>query len=202
MERSFPWRWVVGSLFLVYGVLFVLSCFESTDCSWGFGHVMLRELALAQEEFRQTDADRNGITDYWRADVAGLYSLAPGGKPLRYINPSTAQADRRPATPLPEGQTSNNGYWVEALRFRDEAQPSKSRFAYCSWWEWQPSVQWMFIVDHQGIVYGRRAHASERPQVYPDDPEAEGWVPLDRARKLRWRERHGPIWWVRFWEGI
>ena len=198
-ETSYPWKWIVGPLMLVYAVLFVLSCMESTDCSWGFGWVLLKELASAQEEFRRTDADGNGISDYLRSDAAGLYALAPNGKPLRFIELSTAQADRRPASPLAEGQTDKNGYWIETLRFRDETKPDPARFAYCTYWEWQSPIQWMFIVDHHGIIYGRRSHVSKRPQFYPEDPIGEGWVPLERAWKLRWKERHGLLWWVRFW---
>ena len=196
------WKWIVGASLLAYAGLFVASCFESTDCAncWQAA-VMLRELTLAEEEFRRTDADKNGTPDYWRRDAAGLYTLAVNGKPLKFINLSTAQADHRPVSPVPGGQACHDAYWIESLGFRDEKSPDPYRFAYCAWPVPQPWKEWTFIVNQQGVVYGKRCGTVGPPEVYPLDPPAEGWVTIERVRKIRWRERN-PLWWVRFWEAL
>jgi hypothetical protein len=201
-RTAVPWKWIVGAFLLAYAGLFVASCFESTDCAncWQAA-VMLQELTAAQEEFRRTDADRNGVPDYWRQDAAGLYTLALDGKPLKFINLSTAQADHRPASPVPGGQACHDAYWIESLGFRDEKTPDPNRFAYCAWPVPQPWKEWTFIVNQQGVVYGKRCDMAGPPEFYPLDPPAEGWVTTERLRKIRWRERN-PLWWVRFWQAL
>jgi hypothetical protein len=195
-------KWVIGALLLAYAGLFLASGFESTDCAncW-VAVAMLRGLTVAQEEFRRTDADKNGVSDYWRRDAAGLYTLAPDGKPLQYITLTTAKADRRPASPMPDGQECNATYWIQTLGFRDEKTPDPSRFAYCAWPEPQGWREWTFIVSQQGVIYGKRCDSLMPPELYPIDPPSEGWVTPEKVRKIRWTERN-PLWWVRFWDAI
>jgi hypothetical protein len=196
------WEWIVGAFLLAYAGLFVASCFESTDCANCWHAVaMLRDLSSAQAEFRRTDADKNGVSDYWRRDAAGLYTLEIDGKPLKFISLSTAHADRRPASPVPNGDETTAAYGVQTLGFQDEKTPDPFRFAYCAWPEPQPWKEWTFIVSQQGVVYGKRCDSLKPPEFYPADPPAEGWVTVERIRKIRWRERN-PLWWVRFWQAL
>jgi hypothetical protein len=197
------WSWLVLGLLLTYAGLFVASSLESTDCAncWQ-ATATLSELYLAQEKFRNTDADRNGIKDYWRTDVAGLYTLAPDGEPLKFIGLSTAQADRRPAAPVPGGRVTKCAYWFETLGFGDEKKPDPMRFAYCAWPDVPYRNEWTFMVDHHGVIYGKRIAPYWPPEFYPADPTAEGWVTLERVRKIRWKESHRLLWWVRFWNAL
>ena len=54
----------------------------------------LRTVFTAQRDFRGHDRDGNGKSDYWRADIAGLYCLrGPGDVPVKLIELSIAGAD-------------------------------------------------------------------------------------------------------------
>jgi hypothetical protein len=161
----------------------------------------LRGLCTAQEEFRRVDADRNGVQDYWRGDVAGLYTLAPGGTPLRYIELSTALADRRPLSALPQQACTHYGYWYQTLGFADERRPDPSRFAYLAVPETTGHEAWMFIVNHEGVPYGKRTESAKPPDVYPDNPRSEGWLTWEQIRAVRWRRGH-TLWWVQFWRAF
>src|SRR5262245_51941482 len=50
-------------------------------------HVALHVLAAAQADFRANDRDGDGDKNFWRADIAGLYALAPGGGPAIKLAP-------------------------------------------------------------------------------------------------------------------
>ncbi len=55
----------------------------------------MRSLVTTQSHWRQTDADRNGVSDYWTADVSGFYRIerAPGQGPVSSVDIALAQAD-------------------------------------------------------------------------------------------------------------
>lgn len=48
----------------------------------------LKSICTAQEEFRTADLDRNRVTDFWTANVAGLYCLTfvQTGEPISALN--------------------------------------------------------------------------------------------------------------------
>lgn len=71
----------------------------------------LRSVAFAEEDFRTNDRDRNGVLDYWTADLAGLHGFHPPGEtaPLRLISAELAGADDRRPDAAPFG-----GYWFSA----------------------------------------------------------------------------------------
>src|SRR4029078_3555667 len=98
---------------------------------------MLKQLSSAQAEFRSNDRDLDGRKQFWRADVAGLYALAPGGGPaIQLIQKSLALADHRP----PYHHADQNphravrGYWYGAVRHSDEDPKAldPDRFAFCA----------------------------------------------------------------------
>src|SRR6185295_19883411 len=104
-----------------------------TDCYVGGHHhhasesirpqVMLKTIAAAQADFRANDRDGDGVRQFWRADIAGLYALAPGGGPaIRLIERSLALADARPLYDLTrDGERApKQGYWYRAIRNADE----------------------------------------------------------------------------------
>src|SRR6185295_12735465 len=63
--------------------------------------VSLKTLASAQTDFRANDRDQDGKANFWRADIAGLYALAPGeGPAIKLIELSLAAADDRPVADL------------------------------------------------------------------------------------------------------
>jgi len=191
-------KWIVGAtVFVLIVLLTIPGLFSSTaypNC-WN-GAVSLRTLVSAQEDFRSSDRDRNGIRDYWRRDVAGLYTFAPPNRePLKLIELSVAQADRRPASPVPGGSGEHHCYWFETLRFRDEKTPDPTRFAFCAIPDGHLPNDWTLIVDHHGVVYGKRIQPYGPLEFYPVDPPGEGWITFEKIQR-----RRGYFWWLRFWD--
>ncbi len=61
---------------------------------------VLRSLVSNQAFWMQSDADGNGVRDYWTGDVFGMYGLrGPKGIPVRSIPLDVARADLHPAGP-------------------------------------------------------------------------------------------------------
>jgi prepilin-type N-terminal cleavage/methylation domain-containing protein len=95
----------------------------------------LKTLTSAQADFRSNDRDGNKVNDFWVADVAGLYGLAPIGSSemIKLIEVSVAGADfasvgagslgtsavvmanTQYCTPSPKA-----GYWYRALDTDDD----------------------------------------------------------------------------------
>ena len=108
--------WTGVLLAVLGGTIFSLTILRSDDgdpvicrnCWFGGGHhhhasegrrpsSILKTLASAQADFRANDRGNDGKNRFWRADVAGLYALAPGGGPaIQRIEGSLAMADDRP----------------------------------------------------------------------------------------------------------
>ena len=194
--------WTVVVVLVGYLAFLGASAVETTDC-WNGWSVMgsLHEIAVAEEEFRRVGADRNGAHDYWREDVAGLYTLAPDGTPLRYITPTTALADRRPRTAAPGAASSHYGYWYQTLGFQGERPSDRTRFAFCASPDPREGATWVFVVRNGGDVYAKELDPPTPPEFCPADPGKEGWLTRDQVRKVRWKRRNA-LWWVRFWEAI
>lgn len=100
----------------------------------------LRSLVTVEAAWRQTDVDRNGISDYWVADVSGLYRTeigTPGsGTPAAQVDAAVATADESkvaagapvPGAPVPDtglptaallglnGNHAKSGYLYAALK--------------------------------------------------------------------------------------
>ena len=86
----------------------------------------LKGLNSIEMTFRSSDAEQNGVNDFWTSDVAGLYYLTPGAASGRLLliefsvaiadgntNPNLAGATW---TPLPQHKSSPKaGYWFQAL---------------------------------------------------------------------------------------
>jgi prepilin-type N-terminal cleavage/methylation domain-containing protein len=81
----------------------------------------LKNLFPAQMTFKTTDADRNGVSDFWSLDVNGLYDFLPSGasEPIKMIEVAVALADVNtkpsPMYTLPPTRRSSPkaGYWYQ-----------------------------------------------------------------------------------------
>lgn len=95
---------------------------------------VLRTIASAQADFRANDRDGNGLNDFWRGDIAGLYTLKKGGQEIRLIELSVALADDRPLVPLDPWGTpaAKAGFRIRALPHADERVRGPDRFAVCA----------------------------------------------------------------------
>jgi prepilin-type N-terminal cleavage/methylation domain-containing protein len=80
----------------------------------------LRNLVTTEEQWKQGDPDRNGLADYWTADVSGLYRVEnPEGDPIKEISFDVARADYCPL-----------GNGTEGLADLDSADRAVSKAGY------------------------------------------------------------------------
>jgi hypothetical protein len=116
----------------------------------------LRSIASAQADFRANDRDGNGIPDFWRGDIAGLYAIKNKGEELRLIELSVALADDRPlrdlrafGTPAPKA-----GFKVRAIPHAGETCPGPDRFAACSFpAPIEEGRHGTYLIQEDNIVY-------------------------------------------------
>jgi len=181
LVRVFVWLGLlsaVGAFIVIPGL--VSSSRASNDRNaWA----SLRTLVSAQQDFRVNDRDGNGKADFWRADVAGLYALAPSGpgSEIKLIEISIAGADAAPVVSAAAFtmKAPKAGYWYKALSFADEdpARPDPNRFAACAYPTTAAAGRTAFLIDHRGVVYRRRWNGpSDTPLLFPADPRKEGWA--------------------------
>lgn len=160
----------------------------------------LKTIASAQADYRGNDRDGNGIQDYWRGDVAGLYGVLPAGSAemTKLIEISVAGSD--PASQgkgtigdLGPGQIAQGqytvfapkaGYLYRALRHADEdpdALDARARFAACAYPAvYSKATRVTFIIDEGNTIYGRDLGRPGYPDVFPDpDTLKRDWSKLD-----------------------
>lgn len=144
----------------------------------------LKTISSAQADFRANDRDGDGVNQFWRSDIAGLYTIAPSsGDAIKLIELSTAAADDRPVTNIARHTLSapKAGYWYRAIRHADELDldPS-SRFAACAYPDTPASGKWTFIVDENNTIFRKELGPHQRGvEVFPADLAKEGWTKLD-----------------------
>ncbi len=193
------WGAIAGLILLALLAGVVLPAFDfQLDCRycWLFRHhrhgyyqrnasTSLKTITSAQADFRANDRDGDGVNQFWRADIAGLYALAPGGGPaMRLIELSVAAADDRPmlniapyAKPAPKA-----GYWFRALRHADETViDAKLRFAAEAHpADYPKSGRYTFIVDENNTIFCCDLGHGNGLTVYPTDDELKTkWSKLD-----------------------
>lgn len=145
----------------------------------------LKSIPSAQADFRANDRDGDGINQFWRADVAGLYTLAPGGGPaIKLIELSVAAADDRPKSDLTpySARAPKAGYWFRSIRHADE-DPKKldpNRFAYCAFPDTPSAGKYIFIVDENNTIFRSAANGRRGIEVFPTEQELKtSWSKLD-----------------------
>lgn len=152
----------------------------------------LKTIATAQVDFRENDRDGNGKNDFWRADVAGLFSIVPGGmapgpaNAVKLIEMSLAAADDRPqrgdvSTIFQCEPGPRAGYWFRAIWHGDERDPSPTRFAACAYPDrYGESGVWTFVVDEKNTMYKKDfGDTGCFVHTFPADPLKEGWKKVD-----------------------
>lgn len=146
----------------------------------------LKTIASAQHDYRHNDRDGNRRADYWRSDVAGLYTLVPPGsaEPIRLIEQAVAAADAVPAANIPPftSAASKAGYRFKALLFagEDAAKPDPDRFAACAFPDGAGPARKVLLISHDLRIYVRDWNGpTDTPLVFPADPLREGWERFD-----------------------
>ncbi|MBI3857825.1 MAG: hypothetical protein HY293_19260, partial [Planctomycetes bacterium] len=85
------------------------------------GNEMIAEVSLqfirnAEETFKNSDSDANGVADYWTRDVAGLHSLKDrSGQAIFLLDPATAAADPDGAVRYNLAPAPKNGYFYKMM---------------------------------------------------------------------------------------
>jgi hypothetical protein len=144
----------------------------------------LKTITSAQADFRANDRDGDGMNQFWRADIAGLYTLAPGGGPaIRLIEQSLALADAQPTVDLTsEGQLAPySGYWFRALRHTDETEVDGLRFAAVAYpASYLRTGRFTYIVDENNTILRADLGHGKGLDVYPTSAELKAqWSKLD-----------------------
>jgi hypothetical protein len=156
--------------------------------------VSLQLLRQAQETFKNSDSDRNGVADYWTRDVAGLWGLKDAaGQPIFLVDPALAQSDPDGAERYGLGQNPRSGYHVKAMVTDADGEPyakdddkdgsaftNKARWAVTAWPAlYGGSGRMTFIVGQDGKVWKKDTQGKAADRWPGKDPAAEGWEPAD-----------------------
>ncbi len=178
-------------------VIFVPACIASIVVGgfyWGWlpykclqnekNVIQLLELvAKAEADFRANDRDANGVRDFWTGDLAGLYSLRPGGTrtelTLFLIPRGLAEADVAPIVPQVQIPIPLHGYYFAALEGDERESDPLDRllrrdtggtvpmgkvhnlysFGFCAWpSEYGRTGRRTFLVSETNAVVGRDVH--------------------------------------------
>jgi hypothetical protein len=139
----------------------------------------LKVIATAQLDYRSNDRDGNGELDFWRGDIAGLYSNRNKDGEIRLIPLSTACADDRPLRPAGP-RAPKAGAWFRAIPHEGETKPDPRRFAACCFpADYPRSGRRTFIIDENNTIYRKDLGHGRGIEAYPADPQKDGWTKLD-----------------------
>ena len=145
----------------------------------------LKTISSAQAYFRANGLDGNGVNQFWKGDIAGLYALLPRNSPdpIKLIELSVAAADEFPVTTISRYSVMapKAGYWFRALRHADEKIPDPQRFAACCYpADYPRGGRWTFVVDENNTIFRRDLGHGRGPAAFPTDEEIRTqWVKLD-----------------------
>jgi len=157
---------------------------------------------VAQLEYQRTDADNNGVADFWVGDIAGLATIiGKDDTPIRLIGYNIAHCDAHPIGGnagrvrfediASRRSEDDSGQWVLAVIPLDcEGRPyaqdldgdgvpqeNLSSFAICA----TPGPllategRLTYIVDQRRTIW-RKDNGGLTVGQFPKDPLAEGWV--------------------------
>jgi len=127
--------------------------------------------------FKHGDEDKNGILDFWIADVAGLIKHAmPNQKEL-------AEADASRPSPKPD-----QGYLFCVMTLDEDGNPyeraeargrNKNRFAFCGYPAIHGKTGRLTLIINQENLLFQKDTAGKPIKAWPRNPESEGWKILD-----------------------
>lgn len=120
--KRIPWKRIVVVLTILVGLC--AGCGDSIKENEKAAVAALKLLRDVSAQFKDQDCDRNGIKDYWMADVSGLYRvLDDKGDEVQKIPREIALADGAPVSPIANyiGATlistpvPDHGYYFRAM---------------------------------------------------------------------------------------
>jgi hypothetical protein len=145
----------------------------------------LKTIVSAQFDYCSNDRDGNDVKDFWRGDVAGLYTgrfkADPKEPAMKLIELSVASADDRPVSDLTPYavRSPKAGYWFRAILHEEEIVPSPERFAACAFPDTRSAGKWTYIVSEENYIYRKDLGSQRGVERYPRDPVQAGWQRLD-----------------------
>ena len=144
----------------------------------------LKTITSAQADFRANDRDWNHVNDYWRSDIAGLYTVEVGGYAVKLIELSVAAADDRPVTDLAKYSVKSPkaGFWYRALPHADEKTRGPDRFAACTFPVSLAAGRWgTYIISEDNTILRRLLGHAKGIEAYPTPGElkAKEWEKID-----------------------
>jgi len=144
----------------------------------------LKTIASAQADFRANDRDWNQVNDYWRSDIAGLYTVEVDGVAIKLIELSAAAADDRPTTNVSKfaEKSPKAGFWYRALPHADEKVRGPDRFAACTFPVNLSAGRYgTYIVSENNTVFRRLLGHAKGIEAYPPPAELKDgeWMKMD-----------------------
>lgn len=151
----------------------------------------LKQLVSYEASWRQTDADSNGMSDYWTLDVSGFRHVKDqGGNEVKYMDLAQARADAAPKiksfTPSPK-----SGYFYQAIVKDETGKPycqnsgcpqykgkctNTYKFGFCAFpAEYGTTGVNTFIVNEEGQVYRKDSGGKPVDQYPGENPTEKGW---------------------------
>lgn len=146
----------------------------------------LQVIRNAEETFKNSDSDANGVADYWTRDVAGLHSLKDrSGQAIQLVDPQTALADPEGAPRYGLTTAAKNGYFYrmmvtdqdgEAYQ-KDDGKTNKTRYGVVAW----PAAagatgRFTFITNESGKTWKKDTLGQPVDRWPGKDPSKDGWT--------------------------
>ena len=147
----------------------------------------LKTVATAEADFRANNRDGSGTQEFWRADVAGLFTTIPKGgsmtDAIKLIEISVAAADDRPVSDITKyaRRSPKSGYWFRAIRKKGEPPVNAAwQFAFCAFPDTPSAGRWTYIIDEGNTIYKADLGATRGIEVFPSDEELRArWSKMD-----------------------
>jgi len=155
------------------------------------GNEMIAEFGLqvvrnAEETFKNSDSDANGVADFWTRDVAGLHSLKDrSGQAIFLVDPALAAADPEGAARYGLTPAPKNGYYYKMMVSdqdggayqKDEGKSNKTRYGVVAW----PAVpgatgRFTFITNESGKTWKKDTLGKPVDRWPGADPAKDGWT--------------------------
>jgi hypothetical protein len=159
------------------------------DTNEALAEVTLQFIRNAEETFKNSDSDANGVADYWTRDVAGLHSLKDrSGQFIFLLDPQTAAADPDGAARYGLAAAPKNGYYFKMMvgdpdgeaYQKDDGKTNKNRYGVVAW-PAQPGVsgRFTFITNESGKVWKKDTQGQPVDRWPGKDPAKDGWSPAE-----------------------
>ncbi len=154
----------------------------------------LRSIHQAEEVFRDSDCDQNGVEDYWTRDVAGLYGLKyKSGDLIFLVDTDLAGADPEGAARYGLPYAPANGYAFKMMTAGPDGSPyqadedkdglratHKSRFGVTAYpVPYKAAGRFTFILNEEGKIYKKDTGGAPVDRRPGKDPALEGWQPAE-----------------------